>query len=222
VYYDTIVNGQVHGWTETRCDFGTGGWAQTNPGNPMPNPIPLPPDGPGSFIGNGSPQPPPTEQPCNPIPTEHLSKMETAKALAKSKLTRVKVGSTGGQTLPTTCTVLFRNSPLGMSGLQLLESYANFRYGQGCDPPGPLTNGCGTGSAFTSRGTHDRNIFVCNSFFNLGSHEARAEVLIHELLHTAGQDEDGTPYYGPGNAPTSSQLNGVVHEACSPPQVINP
>jgi hypothetical protein len=45
-------------------------------------------------------------------------------------------------------------------------------------------------------------------------------MLIHEWLHRAGQLEDLTSTAGPGDPPTSDQIQAMVEEACNDPQVI--
>lgn len=204
-------------WYEVRCEAGTGTWVTV----PLPVPDPLP-DGPGSFLGDGQPDPPPVNPPCTPLMGSNLQGYNQAKALAESKLTRVKVGGPqSGITAGTTCTVLFRNSPLPLSGLDLLKNYVVPRYGGGgCNPEGGAVNQCtASGASMWTTTNHNRIVYVCDSFFTMTTSQ-RAHKIIHELLHVAGQTEDQTTSTGPGDAPTPTLIDQLVTAACQNPQVI--
>ncbi len=41
--------------------------------------------------------------------------------------------------------------------------------------------------------------------------------MIHELLHVAGQMENLTVTVGPGDPPTTAQIQQIVEEACANP-----
>ncbi len=118
---------------------------------------------------------------------------------------------------PTSCSMLFDNSPLGMSGVEILNGYVVFRRGEGvthgsnvkpCENP--------TTGAWTTCCNHDRVIFLCDRFAGFATSFA-ATLLIHEGLHVAGQLEDTSPSTGPGDPPTAGQLTSAVEAACSDP-----
>lgn len=204
-------------WLEVRCADGTGNWVTD-----APPPGTRPPDGGGSFGGNGNQQSPPTNLPGDPIKPEHLTKFSLAKSAARSKLKRKRIPDFDPPTLaPTTCTEMFENSPLGMTGIDLLLNYAIFRDGQDvADASG--VKPCKVSSAraaWTTCCSHDPVVYLCDGFYSLGSSSA-AIVLIHELLHVAGQLEDGTTTTGPGNPPTTNQIQSTVTQACTNPEVV--
>jgi hypothetical protein len=205
---------------EVRCNLsggggGEGGWTTIEPGPNEPAP-----DGPGSFGGDGDPGEETTPAPCNPVPVARQPKLNSAISSAKTRLTRVGPPE---NRQPTTCTTLFRNSPLGMPGLTLLDPnapfHAIFRYGENCTlPNGDQPCNSGVAAAATCC-THSPYVYICDAFDNRTTTEA-ALLLIHELLHVAGQKEDTTTSAGPGDPPTTNQLNDVVRAACLNPTVI--
>lgn len=203
-------------YVEVRCTSGGGGWTTTPPGPGDP-----PPAGPGSFGGGPDPQSPQSPAPCNPLTAPQQQRLNFAKSYARTKLSRVRVNSPEPATLPTTCTELFKHSPLGRSGLNLLDDYVVFRNGQNCSAPDGA-NPCAEGkAAWTTCCGHRPEVFLCNSFANLSNSDAGLR-LIHELLHVAGQIEDGSSTSGPGDPPTSGQINDIVRDACRDPQVVQP
>jgi len=118
--------------------------------------------------------------------------------------------------LHTTCSVLFENSPLGMTGGALLGNYAIFRYDNGT-VPGSI---CGPSTfAWVQGSTGSPVIFLCDGFFQFAP-PTSSFFLIHELLHVAGQMEDTTPSAGPGDPPTTNQIQVIVEEACDEPSVL--
>lgn len=116
--------------------------------------------------------------------------------------------------LPDECTALFSNSPLGMNGYSLLNSYITYRHGEGVqDANGKVP--CSEGNAaWTSCCDHKKYVFICNSFANLSMSE-RANVLIHEAMHVAGQREDQTgTVSGPSDPPNTTQIQDMVRSVC--------
>jgi predicted metallopeptidase len=55
---------------------------------------------------------------------------------------------------------------------------------------------------------------VCDRFANMSTRDAAA-ILIHEVLHVAGQPEDQTQTAGPNDPPTTNQIQQRVKEACN-------
>lgn len=203
-------------YVEVRCTSDNGGWTTTPPGPTDP-----PPGGPGSFGGPESPSDPTTPAPCNPLTLQQTQKLNAAKPYARQKMSRIIVQNPEPTPLPTTCTELFKNSPLRRSGVSLLDDYVIFRNGQNCEAPNGSEPCAAGAAAWTTCCGHKREVFLCNSFTNLSSSTAGLR-LIHELLHVAGQTEDGTSSHGPGDAPTSTQIDDLVREACQNPQVVYP
>lgn len=195
---------------------GGGGWTTIPPGPSDP-----PPGGPGSFGGTGNPGSPSNPHPCDAVAGPLAQKLEKAKTWATTKLSWVGPPE---NRRPTTCTALFRNSRLGVPAKSLLDEnapfHAIFRRGQNCTLPNGQTSPCGSGvAAYTTCCSHSPYVYLCDSFANLTSTDAGIRV-IHELLHIAGQREDETSSTGPGDPPTSNQLNDLVRVACVNPQVI--
>lgn len=189
----------------------------TSPPPPGQEPV----DGPGSFGGNGTPAAPPSPLPGDAITAQQLTKLAAAKSAARSKVARRRIPGLDPPTLaPTTCTLLFENAPLQMTGVELLDSYVIFRGGQ--NVVGPLGNEpCSSGGtgAWTTCCDHSPIIYLCNEFSNLSSSTAGL-ILIHEMLHVAGQREDSNSTTGPGNPPNTAQISAAVMEACSNPTVV--
>lgn len=71
-----------------------------------------------------------------------------------------------------------------------------------------------TAVAFEHLGQHEPIIYLCNGFFEQ-TPELGAQIIIHELLHVAGQSEDGTPEAGPGDPPHSVDISDAVAQACN-------
>lgn len=204
---------------EVRCNSGgEGGWA-TEPSEDLENV----PDGPGSFGGDGEPgEGSEANAPCSSVVLENKIRLGQALSRARSKLSWK---GRGVNRSPTTCTTLFRNSPLRLVPKDVLADSGSgfravFREAENCSLPGGQANPCSTGSAaFTTCCTHSPYIYLCSEFFEMDATEA-SETLIHELLHVFGQREDNTTDTGPGNPPTTHQLNDVVRAACRNPTVI--
>lgn len=208
-------------YIEVRCTGGggggDGGWTTIEPGPTDPAP-----DGPGSFGGDGDPGSPTDPHPCDPVPADPLgSKLSQARIWATQKLSWVGPFE---NRRPTTCTALFRNSPLGVAGKTLLDEnapfHAIFRKGENCTLPNGQPSPCSSSiAAFTTCCNHSPYVYLCDSFADY-SHTDGGIRLIHELLHVAGQREDTSTTTGPGNPPTTNQLNDLVREACLNPEVI--
>jgi hypothetical protein len=208
IFWTTLAGGTQ----ELRCPIGgfPSGW--TNGGAP-------PDGGGGSWGGPGTGQTPPSPLPgnvLNPITSGYVT---SAKGSAVTKLRGEKVtdpGTRKGTWLPTPCTDLFLNNPLGESGASLLGSYVVFRDGTGTkDAQG--VDQCATGAfgAWTTCCQHDPVIFICPAKFNTSSPSDRIKYLIHETMHVAGQQEDKNGTVGPGDPPNSSQINDAVDTACN-------
>lgn len=208
-------------YIEVRCEGGGGGGGGGGWTTIPPDPNGPEPDVPGSFGGNGNPGSPAETPPCNPVVGLLSQKLTQARSLASSKLSWV---GPPADRHPTTCSLLFRHSPLGLAGKTLLDDsapfHALFRNGQNCTLPNGGPSPCSSGvAAVSSCCTHSPYIYLCDSFSNLNQTEGGL-LLIHELLHVAGQMEDTTTTTGPGNPPTTNQLNDLVRAACLNPQVV--
>lgn len=111
------------------------------------------------------------------------------------------------------CHRLFHGNPMGMGPYNLLADYVIIRNGEGVkDNSGNIP--CNLGyPAWTKCCSHSPYIFVCNQFENLPESTAAA-ILIHEVLHVAGQREDTDTSIGPGDPPNTHQLTEGVRKAC--------
>ena len=144
---------------EVRCpadDLSRSGWSIGG----------APPDGSrGSWNGSGSPKQPPDTLPGMPLSGATLTNVSAAKSAAVTKLRGEKVtdeGTPKGTWLPTACTDLFLNSPLGIPGAQLLSNYIVFRDGTGVkDSSGVDVCGTNTVAAWTTCCQHDPVVFIC-------------------------------------------------------------
>lgn len=106
------------------------------------------------------------------------------------------------------CKALFHGSPLTENAAWLL-SKIQFRNGQGM-------SGCakkGTAAFVRHPGKHEPIVFLCEAYFE-SSYLYAGQLLIHELLHVAGQSEDSTATSGPGDSPSSIGIQLVVMKAC--------
>lgn len=199
---------------EVRCESGGGGFytgpwigqGENGGGNP------------GSWVGDGVQRtggtaPGPYAW-ASSIPLSVRSKYSVARAIARSKLQKKPNPEIPEELEETTCTSLFKHSPLGLSGPYLIDYYAKFIYGQTLIPPGKSEPPCLTSSAWVyTTPAHTPWVVLCNSFGGMSDTSA-AHLMIHELLHLAGQDEQRIPDE-PGFQPTSSDINNKVIEACS-------
>ena len=61
---------------------------------------------------------------------------------------------------------------------------------------------------------HQIIAYLCESFVLLNPRQA-ANVIIHETLHAAGQDEDRTASAGPGDPPSSPWISQAAGDACN-------
>jgi len=171
----------------------------------------------GSFGGNGSKPGAPSTLPGMPINAITNTKLSPAKNTALQRLKGEQETGDNGKPIwtPTACTDLFLNSPLGMPGAQLLGTYVIFRDGTGVLDTGNVDRcGTNTAAAWTTCCNHDPVIFICPLKFNAATPEDRVKYIIHELLHVAGQLEDGNGTTGPGDPPNSGQININVDAAC--------
>jgi len=128
-------------------------------------------------------------------------------------LARVRMLGIRNEKRHTSCSVLFEHSPLGLTGGAILGSYAIFRYDAGT-VPGSI---CSAQTfAWVNGSLGSRVIFICPSFFNIAPPDS-SYMLIHELLHVAGQMENLTVTVGPGDPPTTAQIQQIVEDACANP-----
>jgi hypothetical protein len=206
IYWTTTTGGIE----EVRCPAGgfPSGW--TSGGG-------TPSGGNGSWAGTGSTTVAPSPLPGNPLSPETYGNVSYAKGKAVTKLRGEKVtdpGTPPGTWIPTECTNLFLNSPLGRSGASLLGSYVVFRDGTGkTDAQG--VNQCATGiPAWTTCCQHDPVVYICSSFNSLSVSD-RVATLIHETMHVGGQQEDKDSTIGPGDPPSAVQISEAVKEACN-------
>lgn len=223
------------GWNngvEVRCpDFGSGsgggGWTTTPPpSGPMP-------DNNGTFSGNGQIPPASNPAPGQVIPTQPTSytqRLNRAKTAASNMLgLKCHKDPVTQQTTcwETTCTTLFANNPTHQPGRNL-QGGVIYRMGQGYSvirngqPYYPCQDPSLPALAFrdAARGPHDRYVFLCDSFFLLADPADTGLVLVHEILHFGGQNEDLTPVVGVGNPPTTNQISDAVEAACTAPQEV--
>jgi len=153
----------------------------------------VPPDGSGgTWQGSGSLQPPPSPLPGNVLSGAADMAVRSAKGSAVTKLRGEKVPDMKNTWLPTKCTDLFANAPLGRRGADLLGRDLIFRDGTGVRDSNNI-DVCATGTAslWTQCCQHYPVVFVCSSFPNLSTKQ-RITKLIHEAMHVAGQLEDRT------------------------------
>jgi hypothetical protein len=223
------------GWNngvEVRCpDFGGGseggGWTSTPPpSGPMP-------DNNGTFNGNGQIGQTSNPAPGQVIPTQpasYVQRLNSAKTAASNKLALRchKDPVTQQQKCwETTCTMLFANNPTHQPGRNLQNSVI-YRMGQtysvvkNGQPYFPCQDPSFPTLAFRdpARGPHDRYVFLCDPFFSLADSGDTGLIVLHEILHFAGQGEDLTTVVGVGNPPTTDQISGAVEEACTAPQEV--
>jgi hypothetical protein len=189
------------GYSEVRCPTGLpSGW--TIGGST--------PTGTGSWAGSGTSKPPPAPLPGNVMNPETYSQVQSAKTAAVAKLRGEKVSDLKGVWLPTTCTDLFLNSPLGKPGAYLLGNYVVLRDGTSVkDSQGADQCALGTVAAWTSCCLHDPVVFICPKKFKESTTSDRIKYLIHETMHVGGQQEDKDGTVGPvtRQAPTKSMLS---------------
>lgn len=200
-------------YTEVRCPEpegplgGDGGWTTTPP------PSGPPPNNDGSWNGGGSILPT-TPAAGQPLPQAWGPLVTRVNTTVRDKLrgewnTDVKPY----RYVPTECTMLFDNNKLGMKAVGLFTSSV-LRHGQqqiasnGSQPClRPNTY------AWTECCDHSPFIFLCDAWATQSTNDASLSI-IHELLHVAGQTEDTTSSAGPGNPPTSEEIDQVVRLAC--------
>lgn len=194
-------------YLEVRCPTGDGGWT-TDPTGKDPQP-------PGGWRGPGNEQP--SDNPGTPPGGELGFAIAKAKDLAWKRLRGDQNCCIGGKPYytPNECTKLFLGNELGSLGAGLIQNYVNFRNGEGVkDQKGNVPcNSAGT-SAWTTCCNHDPDVLVCDKFKNLSTNDGAA-ILIHEVLHVAGQPEDSTTTAGPDDPPTSNDITASVKEACN-------
>jgi len=202
----TWVSG-ASAYIEVRCRDGSGGWTSSPT---------IPPDGSdGTWQGSGSMQTAPSPLPGTALSGETAMAVTSAKGTAVTKLRGEKVPDMKNTWVPTKCTDLFANNPLGTSGADLLGRDIIFRDGTGVkDANNVDVCAAGTVSLWTKCCEHSPVVFVCSTFTNL-SPSLRITKLIHETLHVAGQFEDTDSSVGPGDPPNPGQIDSLVNAACN-------
>ncbi len=209
-------------YIEVRCTEASGGgadggWALTPP------PTGSVPDNGGSFGGNTNLNPYSSPPPGTSVPSgPKTDKLNSAKSSAGSKLALNCHKDPVDQQIKcweTTCTSLFANNRTHMPGSQIFGS-AVFRYGQNFSylADGVTRTPCQETNAPIAfvRAINDRYIFLCDTFFGFAPPTASL-LLIHELLHVAGQREDLNGVAGPNNPPSSDAIQDEVENACTSP-----
>lgn len=68
-------------------------------------------------------------------------------------------------------------------------------------------------SVWTTCCQHDPDVFVCSRFENQ-PRDFAAALVIHEVLHVAGQREESDPGEEPLPPPTPAEITDAVREAC--------
>ncbi len=188
-------------YVEERCPGQGSGWYQTGPTGSTQV------DEGGSYGGNGN-----TQNPVNipTIPATHNFAFTQAMNRALAKVRGKRISLRPPEYDDNECSLLFKNSPLGMTGEQLIDGYVDWGWGQG-------TPTCNAGyMAWTTSGTHSPSVRVCPTFFNSNiSVNQRATTIIHEALHVAGQLENTNSQAGPGDPPNPSQIDQAIKDACN-------
>lgn len=196
-------------WLEVRCPSGGGdsGWTDDPSGSPIDDPG-------GGWRGPGGGQD--SDQPGNILSPELSFAWNNAKESAWSKLRGDKNCCIAGKIYftPNECTNLFQGNPMGWTGADLVRNYIVPRRGEGVQGPDGTTP-CDSASIalWTTCCSHDPDVLVCDRFVN-SSFDEQVALIIHEALHVAGQPEDQTTTAGPGDDPTSSDIQATVREAC--------
>jgi hypothetical protein len=197
-------------YLEVRCPSADdSGWT-TDPTGALPPGY----GGGGGWRGTGDGET--SDNPGTPPKPSLQFAINRAKDLARQRLKGDSQCCIGGKPYytPNECTKLFIGNPLGTLGAGLLDNYVNFRDGTGVSGPGGTVPCSSGGTAmWTTCCQHDPDILVCSSFANLGVNDAAA-IMIHEVLHVAGQPEDTTPTAGPGDPPTTGEITSRVKDAC--------
>lgn len=174
-----------------------------------------PPDGSGgSWGGSGNPKDPLANAPGTALSGTTSFNASSAKSGATVKLRGEKVPDMKGVWEPTACTMLFHNNPMGRSGADLMANYVILRDGTGVKDSAGNEPCKSNVAAWTTCCNHDRYVFICPSKFDGLSSSQRQAILIHEVMHVAGQMEDGTTSVGPGDHPTSPNITAEVEAAC--------
>lgn len=109
------------------------------------------------------------------------------------------------------CQKLLAGSPLTENGDWLLTK---IQYRKGETVPGSLCSKPNVAAFARNVPQHEPIVYLCNLFFFLDAVGA-GQVLIHEMLHVAGQSEDSTQSTGPGDAPSSEAIHDTVTAACN-------
>ena len=194
IWWENLPGGPGY---EIRCSSGSGeesGWTNDGPTTGPPE-ISYPG---GTFFGNGMFQGGILHAP--EASRDQLSKVRSATSDVERML--------GHQD----CANLFSNAPLKVEPLWLFRRI-QWQDGEE-DALGQCLEDPDTVAYYRSPGIHEPIIYLCDSFAALRNGTAALH-LIHELLHAFGQIEDGTTTVGPGDFPTTGQINGVVLDACN-------
>jgi hypothetical protein len=186
------------------------------PPTPEGEPEPVPPSGTDvSSWGGGTTAPtPPAVAPGNPLPTSLASYVSNAETDAANRLKRERVDNAPpGTYFPNDCADLFLEAPWSTRGAYIVQTYIDWRGGEGVTSSNGSVPCDGGASAWTNCCRHDKYVFICDSFKNLSAPE-RTFTLIHEALHVAGQREDNDSTFGPSDPPNPTQIQDNVRAAC--------
>jgi len=204
-------DGPASTYIEVRCPSAGESGFTTDPNGHLPPGY----GGGGGWQGPGGGQT--SDNPGKPTSGELTFAINNAKSIARLRLKGDSECCLAGKpyNVPNECTKLFVGNPLGMLGAGLLDNYVNFRDGTGVHAPdGTVPCNSGGTAMWTTCCAHDPDVMVCSSYKNLGVNDAAA-IMIHEVLHVAGQPEDATPGIGPGDFPTTNEITQRVKDACN-------
>ena len=154
-----------------------------------------------------------------PLPAELLPIVDRARNTAKTKIHGERVYDPEfGKNIfvPNDCTKLFWGSQFSDDGYSLLNSYVVFREGSGVhDPNNPDSVPCSEGkAAWTTCCNFSKYVYICGSNFSSQTASHQAMILIHEVMHVAGQLENKTGNQGDTTPPSPGQIDQAVKDAC--------
>lgn len=200
--------GPSSSWIEVRCPQSEdSGWTQDPTGETVNDPD-------GTWGGPGAEQP--SDEPGSPLSGSLLFSWNLAYNVAENRLRGDSNCCLGGKPYytPNECTMLFNGNPMGRTGKYLLTEYINPRRGDGVvGPKGKVPCDNAGISVWTTCCQHDPDVFVCSRFENQ-PRDFAAALVIHEVLHVAGQREESDPGEEPLPPPTPAEITDAVREAC--------
>lgn len=161
----------------------------------------------------------PSSGPGNVLSPSLQGRVNTGITVAKKKL--LGVLNPYLEPVETVCSGLFLGFKDYQDGAWILTVWTKFRGGEGVkdskgNTPCSSNTAAWTFSCPENQVCHHRYIYICNKFSNLTAEQAGLK-LIHEAWHIAGQKESpAVP-----NAPTSSQIDSMVLNACGTIRPLN-